>query len=150
MIGWSQDDNMAYLDHMMIMKSERKIQDNMSFKHYYYQASKFVKEDGQRSYDAIAYFYRAIEIAPNNLIGGVYNDLANCFRGGLKNFAIAEQYYSQAIANNFTKSFVFYNRAICRYENGDFKGSEKDLNISKLKGWDNDYFNLSRLLKEKL
>ena len=146
-IVFSQQNNMSYSDHMMIIESERKVQDNMSFTYYYNSALEFVRNDGESSYDAIVYFYRAIEIAPNNLVGGVYSDLANCFRGGLKNYTIAEQYYSQAILNDFSRSFVYYNRAICRYMNGNLEESKIDLMISKRKGWNHDYFNLTNLLE---
>ena len=147
MILISQQNNISYSDHIMLIEAERKVQDNMSFTYYYNRAWGFVKNDGEASYDAIVYFYRAIEIAPDNMLGGIYSDLGNCFRGGLKNYIIAEEYYSKAILNNFQKSFVYYNRAICRYMNGNLESSRIDLMTSKRKGWSNDSFNLMKLLE---
>ena len=145
-----QSINIDHSHHIMIIDADRKIKDNMSFKYYFDRAWIAIDNYGEASYEAIAYFYRSIEIAPKHLIGGVYNDLANCFRGGLKSYIIADFYYSKAIENRFRAGFVYYNRSICRYMIGDFLGSETDLNISKRKGWNNDYFNLTNLLQERL
>jgi tetratricopeptide (TPR) repeat protein len=112
-----------------------------SYNFYFNKAWQYVNQFGEKSYDAIVNFEEAIKLFPTN--GGVYSDLGNCYRGGFKCFDKAELYYTKAIENGYTKGFVYYNRAICKYELNKLEEMKMDLETSKELGWNNDYYKLS-------
>jgi tetratricopeptide (TPR) repeat protein len=115
--------------------------DGRDFRFYFNQAWEFVKRNGEKDYDAIVHFEAAIKANPT--FGGTFSDLANCYRGGFKCYEQAERYYTKAIENGFNKGFVYYNRAICRFELKNLLGMRSDLNQAKALGWNNDYYKLS-------
>jgi len=144
---FSQNNNISHMLHETLNSKEReliinaneKLPNNQDVNFYFKTAWKYVKEDGEGSYDAIACFYRTLAMVKD---GGVYSDLGNSFRGGLKKYAAAEYYYSQALQMGWIKHFIFYNRAICRYELGNMDGCREDLSISIFLGWPKDHYNL--------
>ena len=125
----------------MLANARKRVAPGKSVETYYRIAWKYVNNVGEKSYDAIANFEYAIKLSSN---GAIYSDLGNCFRGGFKCFDQALLCYNNAIENGFRKSFVYYNRAICKYELGDKEGARIDFNISKSMGWNNDYYNLNQ------
>ena len=58
-------------------------------------------------------------------------------------FYIILSIYSEAINRGFQRGFVFYIRAICRYENGELDGMRDDLQIAIENGWSSDHYNLA-------
>lgn len=118
-----------------------KLTKGQSFNFYFNRAWDFVNQRGENSYDAIVNFEEAIKRSPTN--GGVYSDLGNCYRGGFKCYSKAEIYYTKAIENGFTQGFVYYNRAICKYELNKLEEMRSDLKMANQLGWYNDYYNLS-------
>jgi tetratricopeptide (TPR) repeat protein len=121
--------------------AKNKIIKGQSYNFYYNKACQYVNQDGEKSYDAVVNFEEAINLYPTN--GGVYSDLGNCYRGGFKCFDNAELYYTKAIENGFTKGFVYYNRAICKFELNKLEEMKMDLDTSRELGWYNDYYKLS-------
>ena len=111
-----------------------------TYSYYFKTAWEFLKEEGEQSYNAVLYFEEAIKLNPEN--GGIFSDLGNCYRGGFKCYKKAEDLYNEAIEKGFQKGFVYYNRAICRYENGDLDGMREDLQMAKEYGWSSDNYNL--------
>lgn len=112
-----------------------------SYSYYFKTAWNYVKNEGEKSYNAVLYFEEAIKLNSEN--GGTYSDLGNCYRGGFKCYKKAEDAYNEAINKGFQKGFVYYNRAICRYENGNLDGMREDLQMAKEYGWSSDNYNLS-------
>ena len=147
LLALSQESNISHMLHekltpkekQLIISANEELLNNQDANYYYKTAWKYVKDDGEGSYDAIACFYRALSLVTD---GALYSDIGNCFRGGLKNYAVAEHYYSRALRVGWIKHFLFYNRAICRYELGDIGGCQEDLAISIYLGWPKDHYNL--------
>jgi tetratricopeptide (TPR) repeat protein len=121
--------------------AKSKLIKGQDYNFYFNQAWQFVKQVGEKSYDAIVNFEEAIKLFPTN--GGVYSDLGNCYRGGFKCYDKAELYYTTAIENGFERGFVYYNRAICKFELNKLEEMKMDLETSKELGWNNDYYKLS-------
>ncbi len=112
-----------------------------TYSYYFKTAWDYVRNEGEKSYNAVLYFEEAIKLNPEN--GGAYSDLGNCYRDGFKCYKKAEAAYNEAINKGFQKGFVYYNRAICRYENGNLDGMREDLQMAKEYGWSSDNYNLS-------
>jgi len=121
--------------------AKQRIARGGDFNFYFNKAWQYVRTYGENNYDAIANFEQAIIMYPTN--GGTYSDLGNCYRGGFKCYEKAEFYYTKAIENGFAKGFVYYNRAICKYELNKIDEMRADLEMSKKFGWNNDYYKLS-------
>lgn len=109
--------------------------------YYYNTAWQYVRANGEGSYDAVVHFTEAIRQNPSN--GALYSDLGNCYRGGLQCYAAAEMSYTLAIDNGYRKAFVYYNRAICRYEIGELAGMRIDFAEAQRLGWNNDFYGLA-------
>jgi tetratricopeptide (TPR) repeat protein len=121
--------------------AKSKIVKGQDYSYYINKAWQFVNQNGEKSYDAVANFEQAIKLYPT--YGGYYSDLGNCYRGGFKCFEKAEYYYNKAIENGYTEGFVYYNRAICKYELNKLEEMKIDLEMSRQLGWNNDYYKLS-------
>lgn len=121
--------------------AKNKIIKGQNYDFYFNKAWQYVNQDGEKSYDAVVNFEEAIKLYPTN--GGVYGDLGNCYRGGFKCFDKAELYYTKAIENGFTKGFIYYNRAICKFELNKLEEMKMDLDTSRELGWYNDFYKLS-------
>ncbi len=124
----------------LLIGAREKVEINQSEDFYFQEAWKYVKTEGQGSWNAIANFEKAIKINPSK--GGYYNDIANCYRGGLKDYKKALEYYNIAVEKGFDKGFVFYNRAICKLETGDLSGACSDNQTAISNGWSKDYHNI--------
>ncbi|MEY3435589.1 MAG: hypothetical protein RL335_45 [Bacteroidota bacterium] len=120
--------------------AKMSVESGHDFDYYFNKAWEFVRSFGEKSYLAIAHFEEAIRLNPNK--GGVYSDLGNCYRGGFKCYKQAEDCYTKAIENGFVKGFVYYNRAVCRYELKDRSGMQSDLTDAAANGWPHDPSNL--------
>lgn len=118
---------------------------NKSDNFYFNQASEYVRNEGEASWNAIANFEMAISVNPSN--GGYYNDIANCYRGGIKNYKKALEYYNKAIENGYDEGFIYYNRAICKFETNDLTGACSDYSIAKSSGWQDDYYDIATKAK---
>ncbi len=138
---YMRDDICSSFDLARYNLAKNKILKKQNFDFYYKTAWQFVNNFGENNYDAIANFEQALKFYPQN--SGVYSDLGNCFRGGFKCYNKAEYYYTKAIDNGFSKGFVYYNRAICRYELNKIEEMKSDLEMSRRLGWNNDYYRLS-------
>jgi len=128
-------------DIRLYKEAKLNFNDGYSYSYYFKTAWDYVKNEGEKSYNAVLYFEEAIKLNPEN--GGTYSDLGNCYRGGFKCYKKAEDAYNEAINKGFQKGFVYYNRAICRYENGNLDGMREDLQMAKEYGWSSDNYNLS-------
>jgi len=137
---YSADNKDCSFNPLLFNNAKSKIISGQNFEFYYNKAWEHIKNNGEQSYDAIANFEHAQKLAPQN--GGLYSDLGNCYRGGLKCFEKAEYLYTKAIENGFEKGFVYYNRAICKYELGKMAEMRADLEMSGILGWYNDYYKL--------
>lgn len=122
-------------------EAKLNFQDGYSYSFYFKKAWEYVKNEGEKSYNAVLYFEEVIKLNSEN--GGTYSDLGNCYRGGFKCYQKAEDAYNEAINKGFQRGFVYYNRAICRYENGNLEGMREDLQLAKEYGWSSDNYNLS-------
>ena len=122
-------------------EAKLNFQDGYTYSYYFKKAWEYVKNEGEKSYNAVLYFEEAIKLNSEN--GGTYSDLGNCYRGGFKCYKKAEDAYNEAINKGFQRGFVYYNRAICRYENGNLDGMREDLQLAKEYGWSSDNYNLS-------
>lgn len=129
----------------LLIEARKRVEVNQSENFYFNTAWEYVKKEGEGSWNAIANFEKAIEINPSK--GGYYNDLANCYRGGIKDYKNAIEYYNKAIEKGFNKGFVFYNRAICKFETKEFSGACSDNQTAIENGWSNDYYNISSKAK---
>jgi len=128
------------INNQKYLLEKSKVLKGKDFTYYYNKAWEYVNKEGEKSYAAIVNFEQAIKLYPN--YGGLYNDLANCYRGGFKCFKEAERLYTESINKGFEEGFAFYNRAICRYENGDLDGMRIDLQEAQNRGWHNDHYKL--------
>ncbi len=70
---------------------------------YFNNAWRFVKSEGEKSYNAIANFEAAIRLDPFN--GGYHSDFGNSYRS-FKKFKEAETSYTKVVENCFTRNFV--------------------------------------------
>jgi tetratricopeptide (TPR) repeat protein len=121
-------------------KISKKLALREQYDFYFNRALQYIQQSGEHSYDAVAYLNKAIEMRPD--IGATYSDLGNCYRGGFKCYDKAELCYTTAIERGFAESFVYYNRAICRYELNNMSGMRSDLQRAQQLGWTNDYYGL--------
>ncbi len=128
------------INYQKYLLEKSKVLKGKDFSYYYNKAWEYVKQEGEKSYSAIVHFEQAIKLYPS--YGGLYNDLANCYRGGFKCYKEAERLYTESINKGFEEGFAFYNRAICRYENGDLAGMRIDLEEAQNRGWNNDHYKL--------
>ena len=124
----------------MLIEAREKVIVNQSESFYINKAREYVRNEGESSWNAIANFEKAIEINPSK--AGYYNDLANCYRGGIKDFKKALEYYNKAIEKGLNKGFVFYNRAICKLEINDLSGACSDNQTAISYGWHDDYYDI--------
>jgi len=129
----------------LLIEARGKVDINKSEEFYYRKASEYLRNEGEGSWNAVANFEKAIEI--NSSKSGYYNDLANCYRGGIKDFNKALEYYNKAIEKGFNEGFVFYNRSICKLELSDLSGACSDYKTAINKGWNNDYYNIENKAK---
>jgi tetratricopeptide (TPR) repeat protein len=127
--------------HPLLIEARKKIVINQSENFYYTKAWEYVRNEGEGSWNAVANFEKAIEINPSK--AGYYNDIANSYRGGIKDYKKAIEYYNKAIEKGFNKGFVFYNRAICKVETNDLSGACSDNQTAISNGWSNDYYNIA-------
>lgn len=121
--------------------AKKNISRGRDFNYYFSSAWKYISLEGEKSYNAVVNLEQAIKL--NSTFGGYYSDLGNCYRGGFKCYEKADYYYSKAIYYGFSKGFVYYNRAICRYELNKLDDMKSDLEKAKELGWYNDYYKLS-------
>jgi len=127
-------------DSAQYKNAKSRIKDGLSYDLYFGRAWQYVRQAGENSYDAIAYFDKALEVRPQE--GAVYSDKGNCFRGGFKCFDMALKCYDKAIEFGFKEAYVFYNRAVCKFELNDLAGMKSDVIKAKELGWSNDYYKL--------
>lgn len=125
----------------LLIEARKKVDNNHDDHFYFEKAWKYVAYEGENSWNAIANFEKAIEINPSK--AGYYNDIANCYRGGIKDYDKALEYYNIAIEKGFNEGFVYYNRAICKLETSDLSGACSDYQIAINNGWNNDYYNIA-------
>lgn len=136
----STSDNNSFL-----AEARNNVLKNKTDNFYFNQASEYVRNEGEASWNAIANFEMAISVNPSN--GGYYNDIANCYRGGIKNYKKALEYYNKAIENGYDEGFIYYNRAICKVETNDLTGACSDYSIAKSNGWQDDYYDIATKAK---
>ena len=120
--------------------ARKNVTKNQSENFYLQKGYEYLRNVGESSYDAIANFEMALKSNPYN--GHFYNEIANCYRGGLNDFVQAEKYYNKALEYGFDKNYVYYNRAICKYNKGDLSGAISDSKTAKEKGWLTDPYGL--------
>jgi Flp pilus assembly protein TadD len=119
--------------------AKSKVLKNRDASYYYNTAKAYLRAEGETSYNVIAHYEAAIRLRPS--LGGIHSDLGNCWRS-LACYAKAEYCYTQALERGFEKGFVYYNRAVCRYERGDIESARSDFYLSKQLGWSNDWYKL--------
>lgn len=129
----------------LLIEARKKVEINQSEDFYYRKAWEFVKNEGEASWNAVANFEKAIEINPSK--GGYYNDLANCYRGGFKDYKTALEFYNKAIEKGFIEGFVYYNRAICKFETSDLEGACSDNQTAINNGWNSDHYKIATKAK---
>ncbi len=122
----------------LLVEARKNVEINQSEDFYFGKAWEYIKNDGEDSWDAVANLEKAIEINPSR--AEYYSDMANCYRGGFKDFKTALEYYNKAIEKGFDKSFVFYNRSICKFETSDLLGACSDYQTAISNGWSDDYY----------
>ena len=139
------DANKVAEPHPLLIEARKKIVINQSEDFYFRKAWEYVRNEGEGSWNAVANFEKAIEINPSR--AGYYNDIANCYRGGIKDYKKALEYYNKSIEKGFNKGFVFYNRAICKVETNDLSGACSDNQTAISNGWSNDHYNITTKAK---
>lgn len=139
------EQEIADANNSLLIEARNRVEINQSEDFYFKKAWEYVRSEGERSWSAVANFEKAIEINPSK--GEYYNDLANCYRGGRKDYKKAIEYYNKAIEKGFNKGFVFYNRAICKVETNELSGACSDNQIANENGWSNDYYNIASKAK---
>jgi tetratricopeptide (TPR) repeat protein len=129
----------------LLIEARKKVEINQSEDFYYRKAWEFVKNEGEASWNAVANFEKAIDV--NQSKADYYNDLANCYRGGFKDYKTALEFYNKAIEKGFIKGFVYYNRAICKFETSDLVGACSDNQTAINNGWNNDHYEIATKAK---
>ena len=130
-----------------LIEARKKIKINQSERYYLEQGYKYIKTDGKSSFDALANFEVTIKSNPYN--GHFYSLIANSYCA-LQDYTLAEENYNKALRYGFDASYVYYNRAICKYNRGDINGAIADNETAIEKGSYTDSYGLKGKLVAKI
>ena len=82
-----------------LIAARKNVTINQSERYYLEKGYEYLRNVGESSYDAIANFEMTIKSNPYN--GHFYNEIANCYRGGLHDYKKAEEVGQKIISQTF-------------------------------------------------